>query len=209
MVRRTLTILVVPLVFMAAACGPAETPPAETKSAPPATEPSPRVEARAAMQPKPTRVVAGMVAPPWSGTDLVSGETVDFPAVLDDKPAVLIFWATWCPYCKVFMPHAEAIQKDYADRGVQIVTFNAKERGRGNPAAYAQGLGFPLIAIAEADGIAAEYGIDFIPGLLVVDGEGNVVYRRKSTDLPAGQTVAELWESEVRQVLDDTIVAGA
>jgi len=150
-------------------------------------------------------VTAGDQAPPWQGLDLVSEDTVAFPEVLDQRPAVLIFWATWCPYCKAFMPYAGEIQADYAEHGVQIVTFNAKERGRGDPQAYARGLGFPLVAIADADDIAARYGVDFIPGLMVVDGQGQVIYRRKSTDLPAGKTVSEIWDAEVREVLEGLV----
>ena len=151
------------------------------------------------------RLDEGDMAPPWSGVDLVTGDKVDFPAVLDDEPALLLFWATWCPYCKAFMPYAEGIQADYADRGLKVVTFNTKERGAGDPEAYAKGLGFPLIAIAEADGIGEQYDVAFIPGLMVVDGSGKIVYRRKSTNLPAGKTVAEQWDGEVRAVLDDLL----
>lgn len=144
----------------------------------------------------------GDVAPPWSGTDLITGQTVSFPEVLDGKPAVILFWATWCPYCKAFMPRAAEIQAEYEDAGVQIIGLNHKERGYGDPAAYAKSLGFPMVAIANADAIGDAWSIDFIPGLLIVDGEGNVVYRRRSTDLPAGKKVSEIWASELRAVLD-------
>lgn len=151
------------------------------------------------------RLDEGDVAPAWSGVDLVTGDSVEFPAVLDEKPALLLFWATWCPYCKVFMPYAQKIQADYGGRGLKVVTFNHKERGIGDPAEYAKNLGFPLIAIAEADGIGDDYDVNFIPGLMIVDGDAKIVYRRKSTELPPGQTVAELWDSEVRAVLDDLL----
>lgn len=145
----------------------------------------------------------GQQAPAWTGQDLVSEQAVAFPEVLEGKPAVLIFWATWCPYCKAFMPYARQIEQDYADQGVKIITFNAKERGRGDAAAYVESLGYPMIAIESADAIADDYGIDFIPGLLVVDGSGEVVYRRRSTNLPAGRTVSQQWALEVSQVLDE------
>lgn len=144
----------------------------------------------------------GEVAPPWRGKDLVTGATVAFPEVLDGKPAVILFWATWCPYCKAFMPRAAEIQSEYADAGVQIIGLNHKERGYGDAAAYAKSLGFPLVAIADADAIGDAWAIDFIPGLLVVDGAGTIVYRRRSTNLPAGQKVSQLWASEVRATLD-------
>lgn len=150
-------------------------------------------------------VEQGDLAPPWSGTDLVDGATVEFPAVTGGKPAVLIFWATWCPYCKAFMPFAKGIQADYSDQGVKIVTFNAKERGAGDPKAYVQSLGYPMVAIAEADGIAEEYDVKFIPGLMVVDSNGMVAYRRGWTDLPAGAKVAAQWDDEVRAALDQLV----
>ena len=153
----------------------------------------------------PPVVDKGDPAPAWTGTDLVDGQTISFPEVLDGKPAVMLFWATWCPYCKAFMPYAKQIQADYDDQGVQIVTFNAKERGEGDPAAYVESLDFPMVAIADADRIAEKYGIKFIPGLLVVDGQGQVTYRRGWTDLPAGNTVAEQWDGEVREALDSLV----
>lgn len=148
------------------------------------------------------RLGAGDTAPEWVGRDLRGGEQIRFPDVLDGKPAVLAFWATWCPYCKAFMPYSKRIQADYAAEGVQIITFNAKERGHGDPLAYVNSLDFPMLAIADADAIAESYTVEFIPGLMVVNGEGKIVYRRGWTDLPAGRTVAQQWDSEVRAALD-------
>lgn len=144
----------------------------------------------------------GDKAPSWTGTDLTSGSQIEFPAVLKDKPAVLVFWATWCPYCKAFMPYVKEIQAEYEKHGVQIISFNALERGLGDPKAYVDSLNFPFIAIADADGIAGDYNVRFIPGLLITDGNGMIVYRRKSTDLPAGKKVSEQWAEELRKVLN-------
>lgn len=147
-------------------------------------------------------VGAGDRAPAWSGKDLATGSHVEFPAILENRPAVLVFWATWCPYCKAFMPYVKQIQADYEKHGIKIISFNALERGMGDPKAYVEDLDFPFVAIADADGIAESYSVRYIPGLLISDGEGMIVYRRKSTDLPAGKTVSEQWADEVRQVLD-------
>ncbi len=145
----------------------------------------------------------GQQAPSWVGIDLMTAEEVAFPDVLEGEPAVLIFWATWCPYCKAFMPYAKDIEADFADQGVKIITFNAKERGRGDARDYVSSLGYPMLAIQDADDIAQAYDIRFIPGLLVVDGNGVVVYRRRSTNLPAGRTVSQQWAFEVREVLEE------
>jgi len=148
-----------------------------------------------------TAVEQGDVAPPWRARDF-GGQMVDFPAVTAGKPAVVVFWATWCGYCRAFMPYLKGIQSDYAAHGVKIVAINAHEDIEGDPHAYMRDLRFAPIAIEDGDAIAAAYGIEYIPGLLIVDGKGTVAYRRPWTDLPAGRTVAELWDSQVRTALD-------
>lgn len=146
-------------------------------------------------------VEAGDPAPAWIGKD-TQGQSVAFPEVISGKPAVVVFWATWCGYCKAFMPYLDAIHKDYAADGVQIIAINALERGRGDPKAYLQSLDASLVGILDGDAIAVAYDVEFIPGLMVVDGTGMVSYRRAPTDLPAGRTVSEIWDEEIRAALD-------
>ena len=143
----------------------------------------------------------GSAAPAWTGTDF-SGNEVSFPAVIAGKPSVMIFWATWCPYCNAFMPYLGQIQKDYGEDKINVIAINAKERGVGDPAAYVADLDFAVIGVAEGDGIAEIYSVNFIPGLMIIDGDGNLAWKRASTELPAGQTVAELWDGQVREQLD-------
>jgi thiol-disulfide isomerase/thioredoxin len=146
-------------------------------------------------------VEQGDRAPTWRAMDF-DGRQVEFPAVAQGKPVVVVFWATWCGYCKAFMPYLKDIQADYAAQGVKVVAINAKEDGSGDPKVYMQGLGFKPIAVTNGDAIADSYGIQYIPGLLIVDGGGTVAWRRPWTDLPAGRTVAELWDGQVRAALD-------
>jgi thiol-disulfide isomerase/thioredoxin len=149
-------------------------------------------------------VEQGDVAPKWGASDF-EGRMVLFPNVAQGKPAVLVFWATWCSYCKAFMPYLKDIEADYRDQGVSIVAVNAKEDGEGDPERYIETLGFPLTAVRDGDRIAAQYAVEFIPGLMIVDGDGVVAYRRPWTDLPAGRTVAELWSEQVREALDSVL----
>ena len=152
-------------------------------------------------------VEAGDTAPVWTAED-TSGGQVDFPDVLEGKPAVMVFWATWCPYCKAFMPYLEPILDDYSDQGVQVIAVNTREdESDGDPGAYLEDLGFPLVGILEGDEIAADYAVHFIPGLMVVDGTGTVSWRRESTDLPPGEMLSEFWSAEVRNALDAALAS--
>lgn len=146
-------------------------------------------------------VEQGDRAPAWMRTDF-DDRPVMFPGVLGGRPAVVVFWATWCPYCKALMPYLEGIQADYAEAGVKIIAINAKEDGKEDPSAYVRSLGFPLIAVQDGDAIASAYDVEYLPGLMIVGGDGVVAWRRAWTDLPAGRQVAELWASQIREQLD-------
>ena len=154
-------------------------------------------------------VAAGTAAAVEAGDDAPSfraysfdGQPVEFPFADRDDTSVVIFWATWCGYCKAFMPWLQAIEADYRDRGVQVVTINAKEDGNGNPAEYIAALEFPMTAVRSGNAIARAWDVEFIPGVFVVDGDGTVAFRRPWTDLPAGEEVAALWDRQVRDALD-------
>jgi len=149
----------------------------------------------------------GDTAPAWSATTF-DGRDVRFPELQEGKPTVVVFWATWCSYCKAFMPYLKSIQSDYGSDRINIVTINAKEDGTGNPAQYVDNLDFPMIAVRDGDAIADAYDIEYIPGLMIVGADGVVAYRRAWTDLPAGDTVANLWSLKVRSGLD-TLLGGS
>ncbi len=142
--------------------------------------------------------------PGWRGTDF-SGAEIDFPAVLQGKPTVLIFWATWCPYCSAFMPYLGEIQRDYGGDKINILAIDVFEDGVIDAAAYVEALGFPVIAVANGESIAEIYSVYGTPGLMILDGQGNLVWRRASTDLPAGKTIAEVWAGQVREQLDQLL----
>jgi len=148
-------------------------------------------------------VEQGDIAPAWQAIDL-KGETVSFPEIAEGRPTIFIFWATWCPYCKAFMPYLKKIHEDYGSERILIVAVNTMDKD-GDKDAYVDALGFPVVAIPDGDEIAADYGIRFIPGLMVVDGNGTVSYRRRSTELPPGKTIAQLWSEQVRAALDQAL----
>lgn len=137
----------------------------------------------------------------WTGTDF-SGAEVVFPQVLQGKPTVLVFWATWCPYCQALMPYLGEIQKEYGEGKINILAIDVFEDGEMDPAVYVKELGFPMITVANGEPIAEMYSVFGTPGLMILDGDGNRVWKRESTDLPAGKTVAEFWAGQIRTQLD-------
>ena len=142
-------------------------------------------------------------APAFSITDSTGAE-LDFPT-RDEGVDIYLFWATWCPYCKAFMPYLGDIQRNYGEDKINILAIDVFEDGEVDPAAYVEALGFPVIAVANGDSIAEIYSVHGTPGLMIIDGQGNLVWKRASTDLPAGKTVAEFWAEQVREQLDQLL----
>jgi len=157
-------------------------------------------------------VFEGDTAPSWEGTTF-EGETYSFPAMAKGKPTVVIFWASWCSYCKAFMPYLKKVEQEYGTEFIEIVAVNMKEEqeGESDPKEYIENTGIALTAIQDGDEIAAAYNVRFVPGLMVLGDDGTVLYRRGMSKLPAGQEIAELWYEKVRAALDqefEDILAG-
>ena len=148
----------------------------------------------------------GDTAPQWQAIDF-EGQSVSFPELADGKPTIMIFWASWCSYCKAFMPYLKDIQEEYGDLiEIVAVNFRESEGGESDPDIYLEQTGIAMTAIRSGEDIAAAYRVRFVPGLMVVGSDGVISYRRGKTKLPAGKSIAELWAGQVRDALDDQLM---
>jgi len=110
------------------------------------------------------------IAPDWS---LVSaqGETIHLSEEVQQQPVVLLFWASWCPYCKALMPHLQSIRLEYGDE-IKILALNFKDDG--DPAAYVRDAGYDFTVLPDSDDVAAKYRIHGTPGVIIVDQNQNI-----------------------------------
>ncbi|MCB1747884.1 MAG: TlpA family protein disulfide reductase [Gammaproteobacteria bacterium] len=114
-------------------------------------------------------------APDWT-LDSVDGRSIDFYTDAAGHPAVLLFWASWCPYCRALFPHLVAVQADYAARGVRFYALNVWEDG--DPAAYFREHGYHMTLLPAADLVAEDYGVHGTPAVVVTDGAQRIHYVR-------------------------------
>ncbi|MBT8092639.1 MAG: TlpA family protein disulfide reductase [Gammaproteobacteria bacterium] len=145
------------------------------------------------------KTVAGMPAPAFT-LETDEGDEVSFPKDARGEASILLFWATWCPYCKAVMPYLDKIVDDYAEHGVQVFAIDFKDDG--DPVAMIDELGYDFVVLPLGDLVADDYGVFSAPGILVVDCDGTVVYRRGPTRAPPGTKIAEIWDNEVREALN-------
>lgn len=148
------------------------------------------------------KVVAGMPAPAWT-LETDDGKEVSFPEDMQGEAGILLFWATWCPYCKAVMPYLDKIVDDYAEHDVEVFAIDFKDDG--DPVAVMAELGYDFVVLPLGDLVADDYGVFSAPGILVVDSDGMVVYRRGSTRAPPGTKIAQVWDQQVRAALDNAL----
>lgn len=145
----------------------------------------------AALEPWP-----GETAPDW---ELVRPDGQRLRFYDDDRVAVLLFWATWCPYCRALMPHLDALAREYADRPVAFYALNVWEDG--DPVAHLRERDYRFELLLDAEPVAARYGVKGTPGLFVVDRRHVIRYARDKG------TEAEAAAAAVRAAIDAALAA--
>lgn len=112
------------------------------------------------------------LAPDWS-LDAEDGARVDFHVDARGAPAVLFFWASWCPHCGRALPVMERLYQEFAPRGVHFYALNVWEDG--DAVAYFRDHGYHLPLFLAADLVAEDYGIEGTPGIVVTDEQLRIV----------------------------------
>ncbi len=97
---------------------------------------------------------------------------------LSGNIVLLQFWATWCPYCKRDQAALDAIQSEYAGKGVVVLAVDVgedesivKEYLAKNPRSCA-------VALDPSHAMSGRFGMGGVPHYVVIDRSGNVVASR-------------------------------
>ncbi len=117
----------------------------------------------------------GDMAPDWILPN-TAGDHISFYEDSQGKPAVLLFWATWCPYCREVMPELASLRAELDADAVKFYALNIWEDD--DPAAYLERNSLPFDLLLKADMVAKRYGVQGTPGLMVIDANKTVSYIR-------------------------------
>jgi len=121
----------------------------------------------------------GDPAPPLGGTSVEDRE-VTLATFKDKDVLVVAFTCNHCPVAKAYEDRFIQFQKDYADKGVQLVAICVNDRdGDRLPGmkkrAEEKGFNFPYI-YDESQESGRAYGATCTPHLFVLDGDRRVAY---------------------------------
>lgn len=87
--------------------------------------------------------LVGQPRPDFSLTDL-QGRLVS-AGEFDGKVLLLNFWATWCAPCVEEMPMLSELQRDNADRGLQVLGIAVDDEGKARDFARDLGVAYPVL----------------------------------------------------------------
>ncbi len=126
----------------------------------------------------------GESAPGFVGKG-VGDRSVRFDPTSRERPALVLFWATWCPYCKALMPHLQTVLDTVGSDRLDVYAVAIFEDGELDPAAELKARGQTFTLVLEGEGIAADYGVIGTPGLFLVGRNGKVQWFRANGADPA------------------------
>jgi peroxiredoxin len=59
--------------------------------------------------------------------DTLKDKAVNMTKYRDGKKAILFFWATWCPHCRVELKRLNELKDDFKAKGIQIILVSLGE----------------------------------------------------------------------------------
>jgi len=159
-----------------------------------------------------------MIAPDWT-LATPSGREITLSEEVDDQTTIVLFWATWCPYCKALMPHLQSIRLEYGN-DVKVLAISIKDDG--DPVAFIESAAYDFTLLPNGDSVADLYDVRGTPGLFVVDQNRVVRFDLRrlprieppDTGGPASNSRkaafrAPYWAAEIRKSIDSVIDARA
>ena len=148
----------------------------------------------------------GTSAPAFSLPD-VDGETRSLDSFSDAELLVVIFTCNHCPYAIASEDRLIEIQKDYGDRGVQIVAINPNDDvkypddsfDKMKERAASKGFNFPYLR-DESQEVARAYDAACTPDIFVFDRDRKLLYNGRIDD--NWQAPEQVTRRDLRAVLD-------
>jgi len=124
----------------------------------------------------------GTAAPSAMLQDL-EGNEVDLLRLVDGRPALIEFWATWCEQCEALQPQIDRIQATYGDQVQVVAVAVAVAQSVRRVQRHVAGAGHDYPFLYDAGGAAVRaYQAPTTAVVVMLDAEGRVAYTGVGSD---------------------------
>lgn len=115
------------------------------------------------------------------------------------KVVLLNFWATWCPPCRAEMPDLVRWQREYRDRGLQVIGVTYPPTSRVKVRQFVREVrgNYPILYGTKKTKTLFDEG-DTLPITVVIDREGNI------REVIEGILLVEEFEERIRPLLEQS-----
>jgi thiol-disulfide isomerase/thioredoxin len=109
--------------------------------------------------------------------DDLDGNTIDLASIVGVKPALIEFWATWCPLCAALEPQFAAAKKEHGDALEVIIVAVGVNQSPRSIRRHVEKHAPPGILLFDARGRAARaFMAPSTSYVVALDAAGRVVY---------------------------------
>ncbi|MCK5260104.1 MAG: TlpA family protein disulfide reductase, partial [Candidatus Omnitrophica bacterium] len=104
-----------------------------------------------------------------------SGRRETMSLLRSGQPAMIFFWATWCPHCRSQLTELTQQREDIEEKGIKVILVDVGEDAQ-KVKAYFNANNISLDTFLDQDGVVAnDYKVIGVPTFFFVDTEGTVV----------------------------------
>jgi len=126
-----------------------------------------------------------------AGTEIsvvgIDGKNVGLEQLIDGRPALLVFWATWCGPCRAEIPRITEVHRRFNDEGLAVLALNPGIRDSlRNVRRYVDHfqLQYPVYFDAN-QATRSAFKLIGTPTIILLDANGKEIQRGETVDLKA------------------------
>ncbi len=114
------------------------------------------------------------LAPDFTLPEMGGGQ-VTLSEFRGQKPVLLVFWASWCGYCRQEVPRTNALRRLHSTDDLEILGVNLQESEQ-RASAFAAKLNFGYRVVLDSYGdVANLYHVQGLPTMILIDAQGQAI----------------------------------
>ncbi|MGQ9646236.1 MAG: TlpA disulfide reductase family protein [Thermodesulfobacteriota bacterium] len=95
-------------------------------------------------------------------------------ADLRGRVVLLDFWATWCAPCREAIPHLISLQKNYQEKGLEVIGMNLDKGDVETVRRFVNSMDIPYPITLTPEEVSRKYGVTALPTTILIDQEGKI-----------------------------------